>query len=135
MTARDMSLLDIFKNRTYSWIDGSSLIVGRNDESHWQGLLMAYTLPLTAALRKARWKVKIRDKETREPPHVTIIRGTDAWRIDLRTREFMDDDPDPAEVPDELIELITDEATWQQLCNEWDRMYPNNPVSEDEDQE
>lgn len=96
---------------------------------------MAYTLPLTAALRKARWKVKIRDKETREPPHVTIIRGTDAWRIDLRTREFMDDDPDPAEVPEELIELITGEETWQRLCDEWDRMYPTNPVADDESEE
>jgi hypothetical protein len=96
---------------------------------------MAYTLPLTEALRKARWKVKIRDKETREPPHVTIIRGTDAWRIDLRSRDFMDADPDPAEVPEELIELIMDETTWEQLCDEWDKMYPNNPVSEDESEE
>jgi hypothetical protein len=94
---------------------------------------MAYTLLLTEALRKARWKVKIRDKETREPPHVTIIRGTDAWRIDLRSQEFMDDDPDPSDVPEELIELVTEETTWQQLCDEWDKMYPNNPVSEDEE--
>jgi hypothetical protein len=96
---------------------------------------MAYSLPLTAALKNARWKVKIRDKETREPPHVTIIRGTDAWRIDLRTGEFMDDSPDPSEVPDELIELIEDEANWQLLCNEWDKMYPNNPVSGGEKEE
>ncbi len=96
---------------------------------------MAYRLPLTETLRKARWKVKIRDKETREPPHVTIIRGTDAWRIDLRSGEFMDDVPDPAEVPKELLELIKDENTWQQLCDEWDQMYPNNPVSDDENEE
>jgi hypothetical protein len=96
---------------------------------------MAYTLPLTAALRKARWKVKIRDKETREPPHVTIIRGTDAWRIDLRTGDFMDDDPDPADVPAELIELILEAGTWQMLCDEWDRMYPDNPVAGEESEE
>jgi hypothetical protein len=89
---------------------------------------MAFTLSLPAALKKARWKVKIRDKETREPPHVTIIRGTDAWRIDLRTGAFMNDSPDPKDVPDELLKLIKAEATWQQLCNEWDQMYPNNPV-------
>jgi hypothetical protein len=106
-----------------------------NDENQWQGDRMACTLPLTDALRKARWKVKIRDKETREPPHVTIIRRTDAWRIDLRSGDFMDDEPDPAEVPDELIGLIKDEDTWQQLCDEWDQMYPNNPVSEDENEE
>lgn len=96
---------------------------------------MAYSLPLTAALRKARWKAKIRDKETREPPHVTIIRGTDAWRIDLWTGEFMDDSPDPSDVPEELIELIKAEATWQQLCDEWDRMYPDDPVAGDGNEE
>jgi hypothetical protein len=96
---------------------------------------MAYSLPLTAALKNARWKVKIRDKETREPPHVTIIRGTDAWRIDLRTGGFMDDSPDPSEVPEELIELIEEEANWQRLCDEWNKMYPNNPISGEETEE
>lgn len=97
---------------------------------------MAFNLPLTDALRKARWKVKIRDKETREPPHATIIRGTDAWRINLRTGEFMDDKPNPADVPSEIMDLITEEDAWQELCNEWDGMYPNNPVSgEDETEE
>ncbi len=96
---------------------------------------MAYTLPLTDTLRNARWKVKIRDKETREPPRVTIIRGTDAWRIDLRSGDFMDDDPDPAEVPAELLDLIEDEVTWKQLCDEWDRMYPSNPVVDSEIEE
>lgn len=96
---------------------------------------MAFNLKLTAALRKARWKVKIRNKETREPPHVTIIRGTDAWRINLRTGEFMDAEPDPDEVPTELVALIQDEETWQQLCDEWDGMYPSNPISGDEGEE
>lgn len=96
---------------------------------------MAYTLPLTAELKKKRWKAKIRDKETREPPHVTIIRGTDAWRIDLRTGAFMDDSPDPAEVPSDLIELVKIEETWRQLCDAWDQMYPNNPVSDKSDEE
>ncbi len=96
---------------------------------------MAYTLPLTDALRTARWKVKIRDKETREPPHVTIIRGTDAWRIDLRSGEFMDGEPDPSAVPADLLDLIEEEATWQQLGDEWDQMYPNNPVVESENQD
>lgn len=90
---------------------------------------MAFSLPLTRALKKARWKVKIRDKESRETPHVTLLRGTDAWRIDLRTGEFMDDLPDPSEIPEELIEFIRAEGTWQRLCDEWDRMYPDNPVA------
>ncbi len=97
---------------------------------------MAFNLRLPDALRKARWKVKIRDKETREPPHATIIRGTDAWRINLRTGQFMDTQPDPSDVPSEIIDLIEEEETWQQLCDEWDGMYPNNPVSgEDENEE
>jgi hypothetical protein len=91
---------------------------------------MPYTLPLTAALRKARWKVKIRDKETREPPHVTIIRGADAWRIDLRTGSFMDARPNPADVPAELMEIIKNPETWQELRAKWDEMYPSNPVLE-----
>lgn len=91
---------------------------------------MAYNLKLPEALTKARWKVKIRDKEKCEPPHVTIIRGTVAWRIALRDGNFMDDDPNPAIVPKELIELIKQAANWRQLCDEWDLKYPNNPVSD-----
>jgi len=92
---------------------------------------MAYTLPLPAALKKARWKVKIRDKETREPPHITIIRGAEAWRINLRSGEFMDDQPDPADVPPELLELVMEAGTWRLLCDRWDAMYPNNPVNDE----
>lgn len=95
---------------------------------------MAFDFPLPDAYRKARWKVKIRDKETREPPHVTIIRGTKAWRINLRTGAFMDANPNPAEVPGELIALIRGEETWQRFCGEWDRMYRRNPVSGDEEE-
>jgi hypothetical protein len=75
--------------------------------------------------------VKIRDKEVREPPHVTIIRGTKAWRIDLRTGQFMDALPDPNEISAQLMELITEEHIWRRLRNRWDRMYPSNPVSGD----
>jgi len=96
---------------------------------------MAYNLPLKDALKKARWKVKIRDKETREPPHVTIIRGTDAWRINLRTMAFMEDVPDPSKVPAELIEYITGDEAWQQLRDKWNEMYPENPVEDDESEE
>lgn len=96
---------------------------------------MAFTFPLPDALRKARWKVKIRDKETREPPHVSIIRGTDTWRINLRTGKFMDPRPDPADVPSEIIDLITEAVAWRELCDAWDAMYPDNPVSSDDEDE
>lgn len=89
---------------------------------------MPFDLPLPAALRKARWKVKIREKESREPPHVTILRGPRAWRIDLRSGEFMDAQPDPADVPEKILTHIKEEATWRLLCAEWDCKYPSNPV-------
>ena len=93
---------------------------------------MAFSLPLPRALRKARWKVKIRNKESREPPHVTIIRGARAWRIDLRKGTFMDAEPDPDDVPSELIAYIMAAETWDTICQQWDQMYPNNPVSCDD---
>ncbi|MEX1039897.1 MAG: hypothetical protein WDZ51_04665 [Pirellulaceae bacterium] len=95
---------------------------------------MAFSLRIALVYSRARWKVKIRDKETREPPHATIIHGTRAWRIDLRTGEFMDSRPDPSEVPTELVNFIRQDDTWQRLRREWDRMYPNNPVTESEDE-
>jgi len=95
---------------------------------------VTFNLRLPDGLRKARWKVKVRDKETREPPHVTIIRGTKAWRIDLRTGVFMDTEPDPSEVSGEIVHLIKEDATWQRLCKEWDRTYPSNPVSGDHEE-
>ena len=88
---------------------------------------------LTAALRKDGWRVKIREKETREPPHVSILRGRQAWRIDLRTREFMDRKPDPSDVPAQLVKRIKDEKAWKQICDAWDRKYPKNPVGDVED--
>ena len=97
---------------------------------------MAFNLRLPADFRRARWKVKIRNKETREPPHLTIIRGTQAWRINLRTAEFMDEEPDPSVVPNEVVDFIKEEQTWQRLCSNWDAMYPTKPVfGRDEDQE
>lgn len=96
---------------------------------------MAFNLRLPDGLRKAGWKVKIRDKETREPPHVTIIRRTDAWRINLRSGQFMDVLPDPSDVPSEIIDLIREEGTWRRLRDEWNGMYPNNPVPVDDESE
>lgn len=90
---------------------------------------MPFELTLPQKFRQARWKAKIREKETREPPHVTLLKGTEAWRIDLRTGEFMDGTPDPADVPKELVAHIKGEKVWKRLCDEWDKKYPKNPVS------
>ena len=94
---------------------------------------MPVELPLPTSLRKARWKVKIQEKESKEPPHVSILRGTDKWRVNLRTGEFMDRRPDPSEVPDELLRIIR--GHWDWLCEQWDRKYPEDPVAGEEDEE
>ena len=89
---------------------------------------MPYDLALTPAFSQAGWKVKIFEKERLEPPHVSIVQRTDKWRVNLRTGEYMDDDPDPKEVPEGLRELI--QVNWDTLCTEWDRKYPNNKVQD-----
>jgi hypothetical protein len=91
---------------------------------------MAFSLPLPPPLPAEGWKVKIRDRERNEPPHVTILRGTRAWRINLRSGRFLDAVPDPKEVPPELLEVI--DARWRTLRARWDEMYPENPVDSTE---
>jgi hypothetical protein len=94
-----------------------------------------FNLRLPPVYRRARWKVKIREKETREPPHVTILRDTQAWRINLRTGEFMDREPDPSAVPEELVAHIRHPENWRLICEQWDSKYPSNPVGGHEDAE
>lgn len=89
---------------------------------------MAFPLPLPEHLRRAGWVVKIRDKERSEPPHVTVLRGTRRWRINLRTLRFMNKKPPPREVPLEIRRAINDEIGT--LRRAWDRMYPHNVVGE-----
>jgi hypothetical protein len=92
-----------------------------------------FDLSLPQKFRQAGWKVKIRDKEIREHPHVTILRKTQCWRVNLRNGEFMDAEPDPDEVPKELVGHVMSEAVWGQLCDEWDKKYPQNPVIGEQD--
>ncbi|MCY4582059.1 MAG: hypothetical protein OXE50_04565 [Chloroflexi bacterium] len=53
------------------------------------------------------------------------------WRWNLRTRSFMDADPHPREVSDDVLEALMDQHTV--LCMQWDNMYPENPVSAEHD--
>lgn len=70
--------------------------------------------------------MKIRDRERVEPPHVTILHKTNAWRYDLREPGFLDREPDLRQVPtDVLAEVHTELA---ELRAQWDVMYPQNPV-------
>jgi len=90
---------------------------------------MAFNLRLPALLAKMRWKVKIRDKERVEDPHITIIRGTSVWRVCLRDGRFMDGGS-WKDMPDSLRQVIQEH--WRRLCNAWDRMYPQNPIQGEE---
>jgi len=87
---------------------------------------LAFSFPLPVNLKNQGWQVKIRDKEIREAPHLTILRRGRLWRWNLRERRFMDKTPMPSDVPEVLMEQILKNYT--SLCNEWDQMYPNNPI-------
>lgn len=94
---------------------------------------MAFSLPLPAHLAAQRWKVKIRDRERLEPPHVTLLHGTKGWRLDLRRGDFMDSTSAPTEVPSELIDFVLESLP--ELRARWDEMYPSNPIQGDVDDE
>lgn len=96
---------------------------------------MPIELGLPSQLKKAGWKVKIRENETREHPHISILRRTQTWRLNLRTGEFMDRRPDPSRVPNKLLGFIRGNQTWQWLCEQWDLKYPNNPVVSHEEED
>lgn len=87
---------------------------------------MAFSLQLPVDLREAGWKVKIRDRERLEPPHVTILYKMDAWRIDLRTGRFLEADASWRGVDPRVRGAVED--AWEQLCRAWDATYPDNPV-------
>jgi hypothetical protein len=88
---------------------------------------MAFELELPEPLKGQRWKVKIRDKERAEPPHVTVLWKTQSWRVGLRDLAFLDREPDPGEVPAAILSTIKEKL--EELRAQWDHMYPDNPVS------
>ena len=90
---------------------------------------MAFSLRLPRLLAKMRWKVKIRDRERVEDPHITIIHGTQVWRVCLRDGRFMDGGS-WKDMPDGLQEAVRD--NWERLRTAWDGMYPHNLVRGDE---
>ncbi|HEY5436201.1 MAG TPA: hypothetical protein VIK13_13285 [Candidatus Limnocylindrales bacterium] len=87
---------------------------------------MPLQLPLPERLSNEGWKVKIRDRERVEPPHATVIRGNRCWRWDLRSRQFMDAQPDTREIPSQLLTVLTTHHA--DLVRHWDAAYPENPV-------
>lgn len=93
---------------------------------------MAFALELPDPWGKQGWKVKIRDDERNETPHATFLRRRQSWRMSLRTGHFLDADPDPADVPRELVEHVWGER--RTLRRSWNAMYPENPVFSQENQ-
>jgi hypothetical protein len=95
---------------------------------------MPYELPLPKKFKAQGWKVKIREKERVEPPHVTIMHKADAWRLGLRDKELLE--PPGGRIRDiEPGVMLVIEEYWERIIRAWDRMYPENPVSSAEDDE
>ena len=89
---------------------------------------MPFELELPPPLR-VLWKVKIREDERLEPPHVTILRRRRAWRLDLRTGSFLDLGDAWRQIDPGVRAAI--ENGWELLREAWDRMYPTNPIGDD----
>ena len=86
-------------------------------------------LELPRKLHLEGWKVKISDKERLEPPHVTIMRGHDQWRLGLRDGSFLVPPGGGwSDIPWAMRTVIERNMGW--LRASWDRMYPSNPVGE-----
>ena len=94
---------------------------------------MPHELPLPRKLKTQGWKVKIREKERVEPPHVTVIHGVDEWRLGLRDKQLLV--PPGGRIKDidsRLLQII--EKHWEHLKAAWDEKDPENPVSSAEDE-
>ena len=93
---------------------------------------MPFDVPLPRKLRAEGWKVKIREKERVEPPHVTVMHKADEWRLGLRDRKLLEPPGGRIKDIDPAVMQIIDEH-WERLIVAWDAKYPENPVSSDED--
>ncbi len=93
---------------------------------------MPFEIDLPANVKQAGWKVKIREKERLEPPHVTIICKTNSWRVGLRDGAFL---VPPGgswnDVPTEVRQAVQD--NWDALTTAWDEKYPSNPIGGNDD--
>jgi hypothetical protein len=78
------------------------------------------------------WKLKVRENERTEEPHVSVIfKGAAVYRYGLRSRAFLETSPDPRLVPDEIVAFILEHL--DEFTTNWDRMYPENPCSSTRD--
>lgn len=95
---------------------------------------MPFELPLPKKLKAEGWKVKIREKERVEPPHVTIMHKADEWRLGLRDRQLLIPPGGRIKDIDPAVMTIVDEH-WESLREAWDAKYPDNPISSAGDDE
>jgi hypothetical protein len=95
---------------------------------------MPFELPLPKTLKAAGWKVKIREKERVEPPHVTIMHQADEWRLGLRDQRLLVPPGGRLRDIDPGVMTIIEEH-WAQLKHTWDVKYPENPVSSAEEED
>ena len=89
---------------------------------------MPFELPLPRKIKANGWKVKIREKERVEPPHVTVIHKADEWRLGLRDRELLVPPGGRIKDIDPTVLRVIDD-NWERLREAWDEKYPENPVS------
>ena len=96
---------------------------------------VAVRFPLPQPHEGRGWKAKIRDRERTEPPHVTVLFKTQAWRLGLREpigrrsqRETLDARPDPGNVPDAVTDHLLSDEVFPLIVTAWDRLDPHNPV-------
>lgn len=89
---------------------------------------MAKAFKISTTLKKQGWKVKIRDNERTEDPHVSILFKTKTWRLNLRNQAIMDTSPPEREIPKELLEEIKDPKKLKEIIEAWNKMYPENKV-------
>lgn len=95
---------------------------------------MPYDLPLPKKLKAEGWKVKIREKERVEAPHVTVMHQAVEWRVGPGDKELLS--PPGGRIRDidcAVIKLI--EEHWDELIEVWDEKSPENPVFSAEDQD
>lgn len=96
---------------------------------------MALNVSLPKREHSEGWRLKIRDNERLEPPHVTVLfKGTAIGRWGLRERAFL---VPPAcslnDVPQAVRDLLGDDATFKAMCEHWDKTYASNPVGGSDD--
>ena len=91
----------------------------------------AHTFDLPSRRKRRGWRVKVRGWERVEPPHVTVMRKTRAWRFGLRELDLLDDSPDPSAGTSEGGAHLRRRSVRCEVARAWDAMYPHNPVYDD----